>query len=75
MLLFIVFLLLIIIIAPALEIIPQSFTALNYFIYPIKAFSLKWYDKFFANEQWLTSLERSPLPRSTTSSTLSKPFP
>lgn len=59
MLLFIVFLLLIIIIAPALVIIPQSFTALNYFIYPIKALSLKWYDKFFANEQWLTSLEHS----------------
>ena len=59
MLYFFVFLLLVIIIAPALVIIPQSFTSLNYFIYPIKSFSLKWYDKFFMNEQWITSLERS----------------
>ncbi|MBO6157207.1 MAG: hypothetical protein J6O24_07210 [Succinivibrio sp.] len=54
MLYFFVFLLLVIIIAPALVIIPQSFTSLNYFIYPIKSFSLKWYDKFFMNEQWIT---------------------
>ena len=61
MLYFFVFLLLVIIIAPALVIIPQSFTSLNYFVYPIKSFSLKWYDKFFENEQWITSLERSLL--------------
>ncbi|MGN0908856.1 MAG: hypothetical protein ACI4NA_04485, partial [Succinivibrio sp.] len=59
MLYFFVFLMLFIIIAPALVIVPQSFTALNYFIYPIKAFSLKWYDKFMQNGEWLTSLERS----------------
>ncbi len=61
MLYFLVFLLLVIIIAPALVIIPQSFTSLNYFIYPIKEFSLKWYEKFFENEQWVESLERSLL--------------
>lgn len=61
MLYFLVFLLLVIIIAPALVIIPQSFTSLNYFIYPIKEFSLKWYEKFFENEQWIESLERSLL--------------
>ncbi len=61
MLYFLVFLLLVIIIAPALVIIPQSFTSLNYFICPIKEFSLKWYEKFFENEQWVESLERSLL--------------
>ncbi|MGN0915507.1 MAG: ABC transporter permease [Succinivibrio sp.] len=61
MLYFIVFLLLIAIIAPAMVIIPQSFTSLNYFIYPIKGYSLKWYMKFFDNAEWITSLERSLL--------------
>jgi len=59
MLYFLVFLILFIIIAPALVIIPQSFTSLNYFVYPIKEFSLKWYVKFFENSEWITSLERS----------------
>ena len=56
-----VFLVLIAIIAPALVIVPQSFTSLNYFVYPIKEFSLKWYQKFFENPEWITSLERSLL--------------
>ncbi len=56
-----VFTVLLVIILPALIIIPQSFTALNYFVYPIYDFSLKWYQKFFLNEQWITSLERSLL--------------
>ncbi|MDY5904514.1 MAG: ABC transporter permease [Succinivibrio sp.] len=59
MLYFLVFLILFVIIAPALVIIPQSFTSLNYFVYPIKEFSLKWYVKFFENSEWITSLERS----------------
>ncbi len=56
-----VIIILAIIILPALIIIPQSFTAVNYFQYPINEFSLKWYDKFFTNEQWVIGLERSLL--------------
>lgn len=54
-----VFLMLVIIILPAVIIIPQSFTSLSYFKYPIEAFSTKWYEKFFENSQWVESLERS----------------
>lgn len=59
MIIFIVFLLLILIILPALAIIPQSFTALNYFTYPIPEFSTKWYSCFFENQEWIVGLERS----------------
>ena len=61
MLTIIVFIILAIIIFPALAIIPQSFTALNYFTYPIPEFSLKWYERFFENSEWITGLERSLL--------------
>lgn len=59
MLVFIVFLILFIIILPALVILPQSFTALNYFTYPIPGFSTKWYEKFFENSEWILGLQRS----------------
>ena len=52
---------LIVIILPAVIIIPQSFTALNYFQYPITEFSLKWYERFFANKEWVVGLQRSLL--------------
>lgn len=61
MLVLIVFLILIIIILPAIVILPQSFTSLNYFTYPIPDYSLKWYEKFFANKEWIVGLERSLL--------------
>lgn len=48
-----------IMILPALIIIPQAFTSLNYFVFPVEEFSLKWFDKFFSNEQWIVGLQRS----------------
>lgn len=53
------FLLIFIMILPALVIIPQAFTSLNYFTFPVEEFSLKWFEKFFDNEQWIVGLERS----------------
>lgn len=61
MLVFIVFLILLIIILPALVIIPQSFTTLNFFTYPIPGFCTKWYEKFFENSEWITGMQRSLL--------------
>lgn len=54
-----VFAVLIIIVLPALIIIPQSFTAANFFAYPVKEFSMKWYERFFENSEWVVGLERS----------------
>lgn len=59
MLYILVFLILAVIILPAIIIIPQAFTAANFFQYPINEFSLKWFEKFFANSEWVTGLERS----------------
>lgn len=59
MLTFIVFILFLIIILPALIVIPQSFTSLNYFTYPIPDFVMKWYDKFWENSEWAVGLTRS----------------
>lgn len=53
------FLLIIIMILPAVVIIPQAFTSLNYFKFPVEETSLKWFEKFFGNEQWLVGLGRS----------------
>ena len=56
-----VFLLLFIIILPALVIIPEAFTQLNYFTFPSHGFSMKWFEKFLSNDQWVIGLERSIL--------------
>lgn len=56
---FFVFLVLIAIILPALVIIPQAFTALNYFVFPVEEFSTKWFERFFENKQWVEGLARS----------------
>ncbi|MGN0675594.1 MAG: ABC transporter permease [Oscillospiraceae bacterium] len=53
------FLLIFIMILPAVVIIPQAFTSLNYFKFPVEEFSMKWFEKFFDNEQWIVGLERS----------------
>lgn len=54
-----VILLIFLMILPALIIIPQAFTALNYFKFPITDFSMKWFNKFFDNNEWIVGLERS----------------
>lgn len=59
MLTLLVFILLAVIILPALIVIPQSFTSLNYFTYPIPEFVMKWYDKFWENSEWVVGLTRS----------------
>lgn len=53
------FLVLLLILLPAIVIIPQAFTSLNYFTYPIPGWSDKWFDKFFSNKEWIVGLERS----------------
>ncbi|MDY2627162.1 MAG: ABC transporter permease [Lachnospiraceae bacterium] len=51
--------LLVIIVLPAIIIIPEAFTALNYFTFPVMEFSMKWFDKFWSNVQWIQGLGRS----------------
>lgn len=53
------FLLIFIMILPAIVIIPQAFTDLNYFKFPVEETSMKWFEKFFENEEWIVGLERS----------------
>lgn len=53
------FLLIFIMILPAVVIIPQAFTSLNYFKFPVEETSMKWFEKFFDNQQWIVGLERS----------------
>lgn len=54
-----VFVLLIIVILPAIIIVPQAFTSLNYFKFPVEEYSTKWFEKFFENSEWIVGLERS----------------
>ena len=54
-----VFLLIFLMILPALVIIPQAFTSLNYFKFPVEETSWKWFEKFFGNEEWILGLGRS----------------
>lgn len=56
MLTVIVFLLVFIIVLPAIIVIPQAFTSLNYFTYPIPEFVTKWIDKFWENSEWVVGL-------------------
>lgn len=51
--------LIIVMILPAVVIIPQAFTSLNYFKFPVEETSFKWFEKFFDNEQWVVGLGRS----------------
>lgn len=57
----IVFLFLVIIILPAIIIIPEAFTSLNYFEFPVTEFSMRWFDKFWNNSDWILGLGRSLL--------------
>lgn len=56
MLTVIIFLLVFIIVLPAIIVIPQAFTSLNYFTYPIPEFVTKWIDKFWENSEWVVGL-------------------
>lgn len=48
-----------IIILPAIIVIPQAFTSLNYFTYPIPEYVTRWIDKFWENSEWVVGLTRS----------------
>lgn len=48
-------------IVPTLIIVPMSFNEKQSFNFPPKGFSLQWYERFFTNETWLTSLGNSVL--------------
>jgi putative spermidine/putrescine transport system permease protein len=46
-------------VAPILVIMPLSFNAEPYFTYPMPGFSLRWYEDFFTNPQWILGLKNS----------------
>ena len=47
------------IILPILVLIPLSFTSVNYFTFPPIGFSMKWYQDFLQNEEWIECFFRS----------------
>jgi putative spermidine/putrescine transport system permease protein len=50
-----------ILIVPTLIVIPISFAGQASFIFPPQSWSLRWYEEFFTNRGWSTSLQRSLL--------------
>ncbi|MFC3533673.1 ABC transporter permease [Vogesella facilis] len=52
-------LILIFLVSPLLVIVPLSFSADTFLLYPIQSFSLRWYQEFFGNGVWLSSLKNS----------------
>ena len=45
--------------APLAAIIPLSFTADSFLMYPIKAFSLRWYAEFFGSAEWQNAIKNT----------------
>jgi putative spermidine/putrescine transport system permease protein len=52
-------LILLYVIMPMLAIVPLSFNAEPFFSYPIRKFSLRWYEEFFHSAQWMLALKNS----------------
>jgi putative spermidine/putrescine transport system permease protein len=50
---------LVFLILPLLVIVPLSFSADSFLMYPIHSFSLRWYEAFFTNSEWMDSLKNS----------------
>lgn len=48
-----------VLVVPSLMVIPMSFTSGTTFAFPPKGWSLRWYEEFFSNPAWRTSLENS----------------
>jgi putative spermidine/putrescine transport system permease protein len=46
-------------VAPIIVIMPLSFNAEPYFTYPMPGFSIRWYEDFFNNPQWILGLKNS----------------
>lgn len=45
--------------APILAILPLSFNDGQYLTYPMRGFTLRWYEEFFAGERWPLSIKNS----------------
>lgn len=46
-------------VAPLIVVVPLSFSQEAFFTFPITHYSLRWYDDFFGNPRWLSSLSNS----------------
>jgi len=44
---------------PILVMVPLSFNEGSFLVYPLTGFSLKWYQGFFASQEWMASLKNS----------------
>jgi len=53
------FAVLLFLISPILAIMPLSFNAESFFTYPMPGLSLKWYEDFFNNPQWMLGVKNS----------------
>ncbi len=53
------FLTAIFLIAPILAILPLGFSDGEFLVYPIRGFSMKWLDAFFASEKWAVAVKNS----------------
>ncbi|MCP9759929.1 ABC transporter permease [Aquitalea sp. S1-19] len=52
-------LVLLFLVSPLLAIIPLSFSADSFLVYPIKELSLRWYEEFFTSGEWTRALMNS----------------
>ncbi len=52
-------LILLFLVLPVLVIIPLSFNAGSFLVYPLQGFSLHWYQDFFASAEWMRALKNS----------------
>lgn len=52
-------LVLLFLVAPILTIVPLSFSAGGFFMYPLPGLSLRWYEDFFTSSFWLPALKNS----------------
>ncbi|MCC6075050.1 ABC transporter permease [Pseudomonas sp. GCM10022188] len=52
-------LILLFLILPVLVIVPLSFNAGTFLVYPLQGFSLRWYEEFFTTAEWLRALKNS----------------
>jgi putative spermidine/putrescine transport system permease protein len=50
---------LIFLISPIIAVMPLSFNSETFFSYPMPGYSLRWYEDFFFNERWSSSLKMS----------------
>lgn len=55
----IVILILFFILVPVFVLMPLSFTSVNYFKFPPPGYSIKWYQDFFQNKEWIECFIRS----------------